>query len=54
MQRNERAVRAARTPPMETLGAEVLAGTGFEGETPEREFEVAASATETAAREDEL
>ena len=47
MQRNERAIRAARTTPIETLGAEALAGTGFESETPEREFEAVTYSNET-------
>ncbi len=39
MQRNERALRAARSSPLEPLGAEGLNATGFEDETPEAEFD---------------
>ena len=41
MQRNERALRAARSLPLEVIGAEWLNATGFEDEAPEPEFDVA-------------
>ena len=48
MQRNERALRAARSSSLEGLGAEGLNATGFEDEAPEPEFDITDQSIEPA------